>query len=188
MAKATVLACDKCGDWDSVENPVRRVTVAGPKFELCARDRAWLLVHMGVPETVAVKYQAIVNERAGKNGALPPLTVAITMIAEEESRRGDVPSLANEADERMSRSGTDVPIDPDQTDVLTALQVVTDGSLEDGAVSDGSDAVDPLAGPLMSRNEDGELELHPTALSVVEAAAGESEKPTKSSRRVRAPR
>lgn len=76
MAKATVLKCDACGTWDSDETPVRTVQVAGPRFDLCAKDRAFLLIHCGVDPAMAEKYQAMVDERIGVRGNMPALSAA----------------------------------------------------------------------------------------------------------------
>jgi hypothetical protein len=121
MARATVLACDKCGKWDSAENPVRRVTVTGPKFELCEEDRAALLVNLGVPVDVAVEYTRMVNDKIGKTGALPPLSAARELVTErrlsDQGEQGD----GNGAVVGLDQPQGDPNGDPDQTDILTAL-------------------------------------------------------------------
>lgn len=121
MAKATVLACDTCGVWDSESNPVRRVTVAGPKFELCERDRARLLVSLGIPADVAVQYQQMINDKVGKTGALPPLSAAVAALRKEPGTEVAVPESEGDLTVRTPVSAGDPNGDPDQTDLLTVL-------------------------------------------------------------------
>lgn len=76
MAKATVLRCDACGTWDSDETPVRSLQVVGPRFDLCRKDRVFLMIHCGVDPTMAEKYQTMVDERIGVKGTMPALSAA----------------------------------------------------------------------------------------------------------------
>lgn len=69
MGKATVLKCDKCDSWDSVENPVRTVPVGGPKFELCAGDRILIIMGMGVAEDKARAYVQAADKHGTQRGS-----------------------------------------------------------------------------------------------------------------------
>ena len=73
MAKAVILRCDKCGEWDSEENRVQTVGVAGPRFDLCATDRATIIVGMGIDADKAVKYVKAFDLRKTHKGSPPPL-------------------------------------------------------------------------------------------------------------------
>jgi len=67
MAKNIVLQCDLCGEWDSKENPVHTVGVAGPKFDLCATHRAEVISRMGVDLAKARAYvEAIDSKEPGR--------------------------------------------------------------------------------------------------------------------------
>jgi hypothetical protein len=154
MAKATVLACDVCGSWDSKESPVIRVTVAGPRFELCEKDRARLLVRVGVEESVALAYQRMVSERGTKTGALPPLSSFLNSatlgdappdeptlfeadIVDAARRASQVPAGAVsdnghsvvQADAQPAQNGaeplvSDLPTEDEPQDVPTSVHVV----------------------------------------------------------------
>lgn len=121
MARATVLACDACGTWDSEDNPVRRVTVTGPKFELCEKDRARLLVGLGVPEDVAVEYTRLVNDKIGRTGALPPLSAARQLLTERQLADQGGQGNGNGVIAGLAQPQGDPNGDHDQTDILSAL-------------------------------------------------------------------
>lgn len=76
MAKAVILRCDKCGEWDSEENRVQTIGVAGPRFDLCATDRATIIVGMGIDAEKAVKYVKAYDLRKTHKGSPPPLADA----------------------------------------------------------------------------------------------------------------
>lgn len=76
MARATVLKCDACGTWDSEDTIVRNVSIAGPRFDLCTKDRMLLLIHCGVDPELAGRYQAMVDERVSQRGNMPALSAA----------------------------------------------------------------------------------------------------------------
>ena len=58
MGKVSVRKCDACGVLDSDDNRVKRVAVAGPRFDLCATDRVAALVTAGSDADDAVRYVA----------------------------------------------------------------------------------------------------------------------------------
>lgn len=69
MGKATVLNCDVCGAWDSEDNPVRTVNVAGPRFQICTPCRVDKIVDMGVDRVKALAYVDEYNQRDTTRGA-----------------------------------------------------------------------------------------------------------------------
>lgn len=96
MAKAVILRCDKCGEWDSEENRVQTIGVAGPRFDLCATDRATIIVGMGIGAEEAVKYVTAFDLRKTHRGSPPPLADAEApdYVAEDEAQlevHGDAP-------------------------------------------------------------------------------------------------
>lgn len=73
MAKAVILQCDQCGEWDSDENKVQTIGVAGPRFDLCARDRARVIESMGIDPEKAAKFVTAFDKRRSHRGAPPAL-------------------------------------------------------------------------------------------------------------------
>lgn len=82
MGKVTVLRCDVCEEWDSKTLRVRTVTVAGPKFDLCAACRTKVLVFVGVNAPRALAYQMMIDEKDHRNGAFPPLSRVDSAVPE----------------------------------------------------------------------------------------------------------
>ena len=76
MAKATVLKCDKCDIWDSADNRVRTVSIAGPKMEMCTKCRAGVLIFVGIDPKLALRYQRMVANRDQNAGTWPALSTA----------------------------------------------------------------------------------------------------------------
>jgi hypothetical protein len=95
MAKAIVLQCDKCGVWDSAENPVRTVGVAGPKFDLCATHRIRLIVAQGVHEQKAQAYVDAFDGRETVRGS----TLSLNGKAVKEQLRRNADEAAPEGNE-----------------------------------------------------------------------------------------
>lgn len=56
MGKVSVRKCDACGVLDSEGNRVKRVTIAGPRFDLCATDRVAALTAAGSDADDALRY------------------------------------------------------------------------------------------------------------------------------------
>lgn len=76
MAKSVILKCDLCGQWDSEDNKVQTVGVAGPRFDLCASDRIQIIGRMGVEFEKAVKFVAAFDKRVSLRGAPPSVSFA----------------------------------------------------------------------------------------------------------------
>lgn len=91
MAKATVLMCDQCESWDSADNHVKTVSVAGPRLELCTKCRAAVLVSIGIDEALALRYQQMVDTRNDKAGTWPALSTAESWKPGDESQAGLFP-------------------------------------------------------------------------------------------------
>lgn len=62
MGRVAVRTCDACGEWDSQDVVVRKVPVAGPRFDLCAKCRikfiAALTEDMDSAETYVIESDA----------------------------------------------------------------------------------------------------------------------------------
>jgi hypothetical protein len=56
MARVGVRTCDRCRRWDSVEQAVKRVTIVGPRKDLCASCRTSVLIEVGMSPTDAISY------------------------------------------------------------------------------------------------------------------------------------
>jgi len=65
MARVGVRTCDRCGRWDSREQAVKRVSVAGLRRDLCFACRVALLIDSGVAAVRAIEF-------AIKQDGLPP--------------------------------------------------------------------------------------------------------------------
>jgi hypothetical protein len=104
VARATVLKCDICDAWDSVETPVRNVMVAGPRYDLCGECRADLMIRCGTDAALAYKYQAMVDERIGVRGNMPALGAAKDWVSGRwvAPTDLDVPGNGNTSDAETS--------------------------------------------------------------------------------------
>lgn len=46
MGRVAVRTCDACDAWDSADVVVRKIGVAGPRFDLCAKCRIGMIAKM----------------------------------------------------------------------------------------------------------------------------------------------
>jgi hypothetical protein len=172
MGKAVVLNCDICKVWDSEENPVRSVTVAGPRFDLCANDRVKLIVAQGVDPRKARAY--------------------VTAFDNRESTRGSGLSLNGKAVREELRAGTDETA-PDGTTTEDSTASAPGEPAEGSADVSGSDPRDD-DNPDEEADEDQDQAAAEWADQVLAEVTGEddteSEEPRtpaqKSSRRAKA--
>lgn len=98
MSKAVILRCDKCGEWDSNENRVQTIGVAGPRFDLCAKHRAIIIVGMGIEAEKAVEYVRAYDLRKTHKGSPPPLDDSVA-LDEVEGQPDGTNQAADSADE-----------------------------------------------------------------------------------------
>lgn len=115
MAKAIVLKCDTCGEWDTDENKVQTIGVAGPRFDLCAYDRAKLIEHMGVAPDKAAAYVSNFDKRKATRGMHPGIGLADAPEAVEGDQ--EAPEAAEGVAEGLEMD--DEPA-PEETEVKAA--------------------------------------------------------------------
>lgn len=64
MGRVSVRTCDFCDEWDHPEARVLKVTVIGPRFDVCAAHRIKILTGLGTSEDKAIAYIKAQDERA----------------------------------------------------------------------------------------------------------------------------
>lgn len=101
MARAIVLQCDQCESWDSEENKVQTIGVAGPRFDLCAECRASVIEHMGVDATRAQAYVAAFDRRKSSRGAHPGLGALESQPETEDALDGLQPEAETAPEAEM---------------------------------------------------------------------------------------
>lgn len=78
MARVGVRTCDRCQKWDSQDQAVKRVTIVGPRRDLCLSCRVALLVESGVEPGKAISY---VLEQDGLPALVDPDQLELTGVA-----------------------------------------------------------------------------------------------------------
>lgn len=64
MGRVAVRTCDQCSEWDHPDARVLKVTVVGPRFDLCVAHRVAALMSLGVEEEAALDFVRAQDERA----------------------------------------------------------------------------------------------------------------------------
>jgi hypothetical protein len=94
VGKVSVRQCDACGQLDSPEIRVKRVTIVSPRFDLCATCRYALLIEWGLDSDRA--REIIAAQDAGPAQPEPgePLPVGVDEEAETDTRAASRRSAA----------------------------------------------------------------------------------------------
>jgi hypothetical protein len=112
MARIAVLKCDECDALDSDDNPVRRATVCGPRFELCRTCRIGHLLKIGAAVGPATEYIITMDEAPAGRGPRPSLTDAPAATPATAAASPDAtPDVAQDA---APGDGTHSPAGPGQ--------------------------------------------------------------------------
>lgn len=84
MGHVAVRTCDFCDEWDSPDARVLKVTVIGPRYDMCFGHRVAMLVQLGVDEEKATEYCKAQDERANSRKAAPMMDGGDEEDEEEE--------------------------------------------------------------------------------------------------------
>lgn len=103
MATRAIRECDTCQTLDSLEARVRRVSIAGPKLDLCPKCRVGVMVAAGIDEEKAIAYVAMSDARETQKGNQPTLESVEETESETETEEVEVPAEETPASGRRRK-------------------------------------------------------------------------------------